>query len=87
MPSDPSESVEQKGTNDEGSEMMDNEKGAVAATPAAMDEGGSANIDEAEYPTGLGFWAVVVALVLTMLLVSSIIVSLFGMGGADVVAF
>jgi hypothetical protein len=43
----------------------DTEKGDLAATPAAL----AKDVDETEYPTGFRFWAVVAALVMTMLLV------------------
>lgn len=66
---DPSNSAVQMAVNKEDN-GKNNEKGFVASTSTPMPEGeGRAEIDEIKYPTGPRFWAVVVALVLSMLLV------------------
>ena len=52
-------------------DSVDNEKGDNVRARGTLEkvDGTDVNVDETEYPTGTRFWAVVVALVLTMLLV------------------
>lgn len=77
MSSDPNDSVAPSDTSHKGGEVKDHEKGLVTSTSPALAEGdGNTDVNEIEYPTGPRFWAVMVALVLSMLLVQPSIVHL-----------
>ena len=75
MPSDPSDSVARSDTSYKEGNERDHEKELAASTSGALAEvDDNADADEVEYPTGPRFWAVMVALVLSMLLVQLSIV-------------